>query len=398
MRALCESCLAEAKSPCDPLPRDIVSSLGDQVRTVRVSKGESLFEIGVPCRDIFLLRTGLVRIAKLDPQKREHIISICGRGSLVGLSNLFTETPQTKCVALVTSEVCRLDRDMVMEMVSRRPEMMLWMLSASAAETERNMERVVSLALPRARERVAALILTLADLNLERRNEPRRSAHVVLHLSRQEMAQMIGISRQHFTLVLNELESEGAIRVDKRRLEIPNVARLEEMCGQTIVERKPEGERILLDLYHRRLAERAQEIPAVGREPRRRDDKSRVVVLPSGAAPGDAEGGPLPQDVALVNIRGVLDREAGLQLCDEIKGAIDRGARKFAVDLSGVVDFDSGGIGSLFAMAGQLKTASGKAILCGLPQPVRHALEVTKALALMGEASDRDSAYAALQN
>lgn len=399
MRLLCQSCLSDDKSPCEPLPEAIVDHLGEKIDPGRFRKNEVLFKPGEPNRNVYLIRSGLVKITKQDSQDREHIISVCGRGNIVGMANLFTDWPQTTATSLVTCEVCRLDREDIMSVVRESPEMMLWMLSASAAETERNMERVVSLALPRAKERAAALILTLADLTgRQEKGTGRRAVNVVLHLSRQEMAQMIGVSRQHFSMILNELESDHVIELQGRRLEILDLDALEKMSGQSTAARMPEGESVLMALYNRRVPDKARaalssmadEIsPSWSRDARH----PQVEILSK-----EADKVPDDPEIALVNVSGVLDRSTGLNLCKQISAALEQGKKKIAVDLSGVEDFDSGGIGSLFAMAGQLKTVSGTAILCGLPPSVRKALEVTKALALLGEAETPDKAFDKLKS
>ncbi len=323
----------DTKNSYEPLPKEMVDLLGEKIRLERYRKGEVLFQTGRVCRDIFLLRSGLVKIVKEDSQHREHIISVCGHGNIAGLANLFSDKPQTKGVTLTTSEVCRLDRRDVMEVVEKCPEMMLWILSASAAETERNMERVISLGLPRAKERAAALILSLSDLSETKEARKRKSMSVVLHLSRQELAQMIGISRQHFSMILNELETEGILRAEGRRFEIMDLPKLEALCGQNLEARQPEGEEILMSLYNRKIPDKARMALASRREtiqtwqpPR----KTRIDVITPGAIGLDEKGAPMgaitkggapsqqDSDVALVNIKGVLDRDAGQSLCRQI--------------------------------------------------------------------------------
>ncbi len=83
-------------------------------------------------------------------------------------------------------------------------------------------------------------------------------------------------------------------------------------------------------------------------------------------------------------------------LIEALASAIAAGARRIALDLSGVDYLSSAGLLALEAILGRLHIVNGEMVLCGLSEPVRMAFELSGLLAQFREAPSLAEGLAAL--
>lgn len=165
---------------------------------------------------LYLLKQGYVRLYRVSPEGRQLTVSLLGPGNVFGeLEGLSTGTRHSFAEALTDVLVCTL-RDADLERLMRTyPEVavrMVRVLSARLRELEDLLER---LALSSVRTRLLHLLVKLA----ERFGTPDgRFARLDVGLSQQELADMVGSSRETVTLTLGELARLGVVRTGRRRV------------------------------------------------------------------------------------------------------------------------------------------------------------------------------------
>lgn len=165
---------------------------------------------------LYLLKRGYVRLYRVSPEGRQLTVSLLGPGNVFGeLEGLSTGTRHSFAEALTDVLVCTL-RDADLERLMRAyPEVavrMVRVLSARLRELEDLLER---LALSTVRTRLLHLLVKLA----ERFGTPDgRFWRLDVGLSQQELADMVGASRETVTLTLGELARLGVVRTARRRV------------------------------------------------------------------------------------------------------------------------------------------------------------------------------------
>jgi len=55
--------------------------------------GSTLFDIGEPCKDIFIILSGVCDIIISDGDKNKAVLDIMGKGSVIGNNFIFTREP-----------------------------------------------------------------------------------------------------------------------------------------------------------------------------------------------------------------------------------------------------------------------------------------------------------------
>lgn len=182
----------------------------------RVQAGQFLFAAGDPAVEVFIVKCGRVKVYSLDPEGRSFTLSLAGPNALVGQEAAFCrEWYSVYAEAVEPSDLWVFSRAALVEVLRIHPDLALnavRALSARLADTE---ERLAQLALGDVKSRTLHTLRRLAaedglptDGGLKLR---RRWTH-------QELSDLISASRPTVTSVLRELQLEGLIRIDSRRI------------------------------------------------------------------------------------------------------------------------------------------------------------------------------------
>ncbi len=165
---------------------------------------------------LYLLKRGYVRLYRVSADGRQLTVSLLGPGNVFGeLEGLSTGTRHSFAEAVTDVVVCTL-RDTDLERLMRTyPEVavrMVRILSSRLRELEDLLERLV---LSSVRTRILHLLAKLAESFgvLEG-----RFLRLDVGLTHQDLADMVGCSRETVTLTLRELARRGVVRIGRRRL------------------------------------------------------------------------------------------------------------------------------------------------------------------------------------
>jgi len=172
---------------------------------------------------IYLVKAGRVKISTISPGGKEQILALLERGDVFG-ELAPTETPvPTHVEAFDHAVVCILHRTLFEEILRHTPEVGLRVIRALARRLRAAQQEIEDLALRSVPGRVAALLLRLA----EEYGEPHEQGiRLSLRLTHQDLAHMVGSTRETVTALINRFRDEGLITVDHRILVIVERDRL----------------------------------------------------------------------------------------------------------------------------------------------------------------------------
>ncbi|MDQ3099610.1 MAG: Crp/Fnr family transcriptional regulator [bacterium] len=167
-------------------------------------KREVIFEPGD--RDkVFLVKTGQVELYQLTPSGKKTIIERLLPGSLFG--DLGSEDSTEIFVeATVDSYVCSLGKNNFFTMISQYPDLSEKLMKQLFNRLLSVEKRMSSVAADNAFQRLIKLFLTLG--------KPRTQdiLEISEKFTHEELSQMLGISRQTVTTLINQLEKKGLIK------------------------------------------------------------------------------------------------------------------------------------------------------------------------------------------
>ncbi|RRR66988.1 MAG: Crp/Fnr family transcriptional regulator [Candidatus Viridilinea halotolerans] len=175
---------------------------------------------------IFVLRSGRVRIYKLSPEGRAltlmllEPVTIFGEMALVGqaLHDTFAEA-LNECVIGV------IGRDTLRRILERYPPVALACMELMGQRLRAMEHKLADIAFKSVPQRIASLLLNLAGVGTSNPS-PHDEPLSVVRYTHQQIADMIGSYRETVTKALGELREAGIIRVEDEALALVDVAAL----------------------------------------------------------------------------------------------------------------------------------------------------------------------------
>ena len=182
------------------------ASVADSVVKSRFKRGESIVEQGKKSDALSIILTGRARVMSTDPRGREVILATMRPGDYVGEMSLIDNAPHSATVrADIQTDVLVLGR---LEFARCLPEnsSMAYAVMKGLVERLRHADRKIeSLALMDVYGRVARALLEFSS------HDAAGNAVIRDKVSRQDLAKMVGASREMVSRVMKDLEERGFI-------------------------------------------------------------------------------------------------------------------------------------------------------------------------------------------
>jgi CRP/FNR family cyclic AMP-dependent transcriptional regulator len=201
--------------------RDLVSTM---VR-VDLPRGQTLFREGEQGDRLYVIRSGKVKLGRHSSDGRENLLSVLGPGELFGELSVFDPGPHTASATAV-ADACLLEltHAELVRWLERYPSVATHLLGTLARRLRRANETLADHVFSDVPGRVAKALLELS----QRFGEPSADGLRVTHdLTQEELAQLIGASRETVNKALADFAARGWLRRDGRAVVLLDVARLE---------------------------------------------------------------------------------------------------------------------------------------------------------------------------
>jgi CRP/FNR family cyclic AMP-dependent transcriptional regulator len=179
---------------------------------------------------LFLLKQGRVRLYRLSPEGKTLTTAIIEPGAIFGEMALLGQGMQDSFAeALEDCAIYTLNRRDIQDLFladARVARRLLELVSRRLSETERKLE---SFAFKNVPERLAALLLELAHVPVDRHQGP---VSLPARYTHQQLAEMVGTYRETVTKVLNDFRQHGLIGMDRGRILLLDLGSLQEMASR----------------------------------------------------------------------------------------------------------------------------------------------------------------------
>lgn len=194
------------------LSADLIGLLANVVSTRQYPKNTLILSSGDKTDSLYIIISGNVKVGITDDDGKEVILSFLGPGDFFGEMALIDDYPRS--ADIVTREPCELmiieqgDFKKCLAMSSALSMQIMLALVSRLRDADRKIE---SLALVNVYGRVAQVLLESAEqvdgvLAINRK------------LSRQDIAKLVGASREMVTRVMRDLVDGGYIRTEPKRI------------------------------------------------------------------------------------------------------------------------------------------------------------------------------------
>jgi CRP-like cAMP-binding protein len=183
----------------------------------------NILNAGSPISHIIYLRSGLVKEFISKPDGREQILQIILPHSYLGLTSLFGDkTNHFSYSALTDLKVCYIDIDIFTQMIKNNGNFAFEILSSVGRENLNNYHRFIAQNNKKTYGRIAEMLLYFSRVVFQ-------SNKFQIPLTRQEVAELVGTSRESTGRVLAKFNNEGIITVSGRKVVINEFKKLEKI-------------------------------------------------------------------------------------------------------------------------------------------------------------------------
>jgi CRP/FNR family transcriptional regulator len=207
------------------LDEESAASLRNAMTEVRLARGDVLFHEGDPGDRVYVVTEGKIKLGRTSADGRENLLGVLGPGETFGEVSLFDPGPRTATATAVTeSTLLGLAHADLQPWLAERPEVAKGLLQQVAHRLRRTNENMADLVFQDVPARVAKALLDLATRFGA--PAPTTGIHVPHDLTQEELAQLVGASRETVNKALADFVNRGWIRLEARAVVLLDVERL----------------------------------------------------------------------------------------------------------------------------------------------------------------------------
>jgi CRP-like cAMP-binding protein len=183
------------------------ASIADAIVKKRFKRAEVVVEQGKKSDALYIILTGRARVMSTDSRGREVILATLHPGDYVGEMSMIDDEPHSATVRTeIQTDVLMLDRGSFARCLPENSSMSYNIMRGLVARLRHADRKIESLALMDVYGRVARSLLEFAvddgEGNLKVRDK----------ISRQDLAKMVGASREMVSRVMKDLEERGFVQ------------------------------------------------------------------------------------------------------------------------------------------------------------------------------------------
>ena len=204
-------------------PEAVADLIGD-MEAVRYPRGTTIFEEGDPGDRLYIITSGKIKLARHAPDGRENLLSVMGPSDMFGELSIFDPGPRTSSAVCVTDvQAATMTSDMLKKWVDDYPSISQQLLRVLARRLRRTNSNLADLIFTDVPGRVAKTLLQLANRFGTQEGGALRVNH---DLTQEEIAQLVGASRETVNKALATFAHRGWIRLEGKSVLIVDTEHL----------------------------------------------------------------------------------------------------------------------------------------------------------------------------
>lgn len=187
-------------------------------RMEEIKKRQPLYLPGDPSENVYLLKRGRVKIANTAPSGKEVTFDILEPGEIFGELEVLEDIPRsTSAEALDDALICIIPRKDFDQYLSMHPNVTVKLTKLIGLRLKKIQSRIEDLVF---RDVPARLAHLLSELSKTEGVAEKEGVRLKVKLTHQEMANLIGCSRETVSTTMGLFRDQGLIQMDGRTITI----------------------------------------------------------------------------------------------------------------------------------------------------------------------------------
>ncbi len=201
----------------DSLSNKEISAINSNSYTASYNKKDLIFKQYSKINDIMFINSGLIKIYKEGRQDKNHILRIGSKGDFIGVLEMFSKKQHCySCVALQDCEIVHVDVDVIRDIFADNGKYISSILRKVTDVNNATNDRLISLTYKQLPGRIADVLLYFAE-------QIYGDYTFSFPLSRQELAEIAGTTKESFIRTLTEFKNDRIITLSGKKITIESV-------------------------------------------------------------------------------------------------------------------------------------------------------------------------------
>jgi CRP-like cAMP-binding protein len=198
------------------LPADVLAKLAEKVELREIRRRQVIYLPGDPGTAVFLVNGGRVKVSKVTRDGKELTLSYRVPGEIFGETCLIDGEPREEMAeAMENALVTEIEREVFDELLRTQPSLGYKMTKILAQRRREIESKIENLVFKDVNSKLAELLLRFSE---EYGVEDARGTLVALKITHQEMANLIGSTRETVSLTLAQFKKRGLIQSEGRKV------------------------------------------------------------------------------------------------------------------------------------------------------------------------------------
>lgn len=202
----------------DALPMEDLMEIDRMAPMTRLKKGELIQTPDTFREGLYFLKEGKLKLYKINSEGKQFIVSILGAGNAFGeIDSISLGTRDTFIETMEDTLLCSLGKETFEQFLIERPHLALKMMKELSALLQERDAMLTQMALGDVRKKVLHLLVKFG----QKFGIPENNFHKIdMALTHQEIANMIGSTRETVTVALKELVKKKVIKTGRMSIHV----------------------------------------------------------------------------------------------------------------------------------------------------------------------------------
>lgn len=222
----CEQCIVRELSSLKALNKDELLKIAECKTSRSIKKGEPIFEEGDVVNGVYCIKTGVCKMSKLSANGKDQIVKLIKAGELLGQRSMISDEPANlSAVALDDMEVCFIPKTEILGFFDTNNQFSMNLMKTICGDLKDTSDHLVSISQKTVKERLAETLIYLQD-NFGKNPD----GSLIIQLSREELAGMIGTATESCIRLLSDFKKLGLIELNGKKIILKDLTKLKRIA------------------------------------------------------------------------------------------------------------------------------------------------------------------------
>lgn len=222
----CENCIIRQFNSLRAMSKDELKRISAKKTTKKIKKGEPLFEEGEKLKGVYCVREGVSKLSKLSANGKDQIVKLATKGEVMGQRSVISEeSANLSAVAVNDMEVCFIPKEVIVNTLHKNPDFTYEVLRHMAHELREADDVIVNMSQKTVKQRIAE-----AFLYLKANYGEDQDGFLILTLSREDIANIVGTATESCIRIISEFKRQGLLKSSGKKLGIADEKKLRDLA------------------------------------------------------------------------------------------------------------------------------------------------------------------------